>query len=130
MRAQRSICRKTDESHGVWEKLIGKCSGRIILSLGCRSCAVNVIGRRSLAVIAGGLGFCLAMSAFVAITIVLLGWLYACILPVGSCGDSIGWAMIISAPFTVPLALILAGVCAAVIYVLVMKTQILPTQDP
>ena len=53
----------------------------------------------------------------------LLGILYRCVPPAGSCGDSVGWAMIISAPITVPLTVIVAAALAAMTYFSVMRRR-------
>jgi hypothetical protein len=45
-----------------------------------------------------------------------LGLLYHCVPPSGSCGDSVGWAMILSAPISLPLTLLISAVLAAMTY--------------
>jgi hypothetical protein len=51
-----------------------------------------------------------------------LGLLYHCVPPSGSCGDSVGWAMLLSAPVSIPLVLVVSGVLAAVTYLRVKGT--------
>jgi hypothetical protein len=50
-----------------------------------------------------------------------LGLFYNCVPPVGSCGDTVGWAMIISAPVSVPSTLLVAAVLATITYRRVMR---------
>lgn len=52
-----------------------------------------------------------------------LGLLYRCVPPTGSCGDSVGWAMILSAPISVPLTLLISSLLAAVTYRCVRGAQ-------
>jgi hypothetical protein len=53
-----------------------------------------------------------------------LGLFYHCVPPSGSCGDTVGWAMILSAPVSVPLTLLISGVLAAMTYRRVTATSI------
>jgi hypothetical protein len=45
-----------------------------------------------------------------------VGALYRCVPPDQSCGDSVGWAMLISAPVSIPLVLIVSSVLAVLVY--------------
>jgi hypothetical protein len=72
--------------------------------------------RRALAVLAALAVFTLALGVLAAAAPYALGNLYGCAPSDGSCGDSVGWAMIILSPILVPLALIVAGALSLVTY--------------
>jgi hypothetical protein len=63
------------------------------------------------------------VGAAAALAPYLFGLLYKCVPPAGSCGDSVGWAMIISAPISIPLTLLIAGALATMAYLRVMRSQ-------
>ena len=46
----------------------------------------------------------------------ILGMLYGWVPPSGSCGDSVGWAMLLSAPVSIPLVVLVSGVLAGITY--------------
>jgi hypothetical protein len=79
--------------------------------------------RRALAVLAALVVSALALCALAATTPVALGKLYGCAPSDGSCGDSVGWAMIILSPILVPLAVIAAGALSLVTYFFGWRAQ-------
>ena len=78
---------------------------------------------RSTACLAALAAFIVVLVAAVAAVPYALGLLSGCIPPEGSCSDSVGWAMIISEPVTVPIALVVAGAFAAFAYRAVMRDR-------
>jgi hypothetical protein len=60
--------------------------------------------------------FGVCVVALLAATPVLLGLVYGCLPPRGSCGDTIGWAMVIASPIWVPVAIGVSAVIAVAIY--------------
>jgi hypothetical protein len=72
--------------------------------------------RRALAVFAGLAVFALLACALAAATPYALGKRWGCARSDASCGDSVGWAMIILSPILVPLALILVGALSLIMY--------------
>jgi hypothetical protein len=53
----------------------------------------------------------------------LLGLLYSCFPPGGNCGDTVGWAMALSAPISVPSILFVAGLSATMVDFRVMHSK-------
>jgi hypothetical protein len=79
--------------------------------------------RQGLAVLAALAVFATIVCAVLAATPYALGRLYGCAPPVGSCGDSIGWAMIILSPLLVPLTLLLAAALSILTYFRILKAN-------
>ena len=65
--------------------------------------------------------FCVVVCAAAAALPYALGLLYGCVPPQGSCGDGVGWAMLISAPLTVPLVILVAGALAVAMYLRILR---------
>ena len=87
-----------------------------------------MLRRRLLALLAAIAAFCVVVCVSAAIVPFLLGLVYGCVPPTGSCGDSVGWAMIISSPVVVPIALLIAAIAATIAYVRVNQSG-KPTGD-
>lgn len=83
------------------------------------------LGRRRLvAVLAAIAAFATAILAAVSLAPYALGFLYGCFPPKGSCGDGVGWAMVISAPIMIPVTLIIATLLGRFAYRAVMRVRI------
>jgi hypothetical protein len=79
--------------------------------------------RRALAVLAALAVFALLACALAAATPCALGKLYGCAQSDASCGDSVGWAMIVVFPILVPLAVIVAGALSLITYFRVARAK-------
>ena len=73
------------------------------------------------AVLAAAVAFAAAVLAAIAVSPYAWGLFYGCFPRSGSCGDGVGWAMLISAPLTIPIVLVLAGAVAVLAYRSVMR---------
>jgi hypothetical protein len=77
--------------------------------------------RRLWAILAAVAVFVVTCLLSVFVTPYALGLLDRCVPPDASCGDVVGWAMLISAPVSIPLILLLSGALACLTYVRVAR---------
>ena len=86
-----------------------------------RKVARSVIPRRLIAWLTAIAVFIVSVLAAAAAAPYALGLLEGCFPPVGSCGDGVGWALIISSPISVPTALIISAILAALAFAAGMR---------
>jgi hypothetical protein len=84
---------------------------------------IRLLLRQGVAVLAALAVFAMIVCAVVAATPYVLGRLYGCAPPVGCCGDSVGWAMIILSPLLVPLTLLSAAALSILTYFRIVQAK-------
>jgi hypothetical protein len=67
--------------------------------------------------------FFIVICAVASATPLLLGLFYKCAPNDQSCGDGIGWGMVMLSPILVPIALLLAGVGSVVTYLRIVRIK-------
>lgn len=84
---------------------------------------MNSLGRRLAAAATATAVFAITLLVALAVTPYAFRLLYGRIPPEGSCGDSVGIAMLLSMPVSVPLIVIVAGALAVLAYSRIMRVR-------
>jgi hypothetical protein len=79
--------------------------------------------RRVSAISAAITVFFIVICAVAVTTALVIGFFYKCAPNDQSCGDGVGWGMVILSPILIPMAMLLAGFGSVVTYLYVVRTK-------